>query len=332
MSNYLRGKHHVKHGGTTNEQPDSLVKVNVTNDSGEWVRPNTGERFYIDEVAKFPSIIFEIKTSATPPYEWKWRIDWSARVSGLREEIRRGRRLKIFSEAGNFSSNHNLWEADLNEKIIGGKLTVTVKAGNTIFRRTVVVLGKNPTEVDVKKFIMGIPNAAGLELLIKQESLFKQFINCDGEPVVAGDGGYGIAQLTNPMPTYQQAWSWKENIRGCARLFHEKQVEAARFLGQDGRAYTSEQLAMEAISRWNGGKYHSWNDKTQSWERNPDVLCDPASEGIGWDINDEKNLGKSTNELHERDKDTYGKMKAGQSAEHDWMYSGVCYADHITRD
>ena len=39
----------------------------------------------------------------------------------------------------------------------------------------------------------------------------KQFINADGEPVVAFDKGYGMAQLTKPVPTYEQVWNWKEN-------------------------------------------------------------------------------------------------------------------------
>jgi hypothetical protein len=41
------------------------------------------------------------------------------------------------------------------------------------------------------------------------------------------------------------------------------------------------------------------------------------------------NKGKTEKELRERDVDEYPKMKAGQTAEHPWIYTGVCYADHL---
>ena len=46
----------------------------------------------------------------------------------------------------------------------------------------------------------------------------------------------------------------------------------------------------------------------------------------------EENTGKSEEELRKRDKDTYNKMQKGQDAEHPWIYSGVCYADHILKN
>lgn len=60
-----------------------------------------------------------------------------------------------------------------------------------------------------------------------------------------------------------------------------------------------------------------------------DFLCDSQTGNIGWDPNDPKNAGKAEAELHERDKDQYKKMKAGQDKDHRWMYSGICYVDHI---
>ncbi|CAN7759293.1 hypothetical protein LJR034_007154 [Caballeronia sp. LjRoot34] len=325
--------HHVKHAAQTNSQQDSLVKVTVTNDAGTWVKPNSGDKFYIDEHATFPSIIFEIQTDVAPPYEWQWKIEWNAHVSGLKERIRTGRKLETFSErSGAFSSNSKLWEADLNQKTIGGKLTVTVKAGDVDFRRTVVILGKNPAEEDVTAFLSTIPNTTGFDKLIGQESKFKNFINADEEPVVAGDAGYGMTQLTTPSPNYQQIWSWKENVRAGAHLFQQKQASAKKYLSQSGRHYTDDQLAMETISRWNGGGYHTWNPQSQSWERNPTMLCDPKTGNIGWDISDPANSEKSADQLHDRDVHQYPKMKAGQGSDHPWKYSGVCYADHVAND
>ncbi|TDV25388.1 hypothetical protein C7405_12360 [Paraburkholderia caballeronis] len=320
-------KHHIKHAGTTNGNADSLVKVVVTNDKGEWIRPGAGDKFYIDESAAFPEITFEIKTNSPPPYDWEWKIEWNAHVSGLVERVRSGRKLKTFAEIGKFSSDTKLWQADLNRKVVGGKLTVSVKAGDDDFKRTVIILGKNPSNEEVTEFLNTLHNVTGMDKLIEQESKFKNFINADEEPIVAGDSGYGMTQLTTPAPSFTQIWSWKENVRGAAHLFQQKQAAAKTYLGQSGRHYTDEQLAMETISRWNGGGYHTWNG--QAWERNPTMLCDSKTGNMGWDTSIAANQGKSEDELHARDKEQYSQMKPGQNAEHPWKYSGVCYADHV---
>lgn len=67
---------------------------------------------------------------------------------------------------------------------------------------------------------------------------------------------------------------------------------------------------------------------TQAIERN-DVMCDTQTGNIGWDMTNPDNAGKTETELRERDKDEYKKMKAGQSKDHPWKYSGICYVDHI---
>lgn len=333
MSKNPHRKHHVKLAGTTNSNADSLVKVVITNDKGEWIRPGAGDKFYIDESAKFPEIVFEIKTDLPPPYEWDWKIEWNAHVSGLREKVRTGRKLKTFTDTGKFSGSEKSWQADLKGCVVGGKLTVSVKAGGDgdedEFKRTVIILGTNPSKDDVLAFLGTIPDTKGFDKLLEQESQFKNFINADSEPVVAGDSGYGMTQLTTPPPTFTQIWSWKENIRGGAHLFQQKQASAKAYLGQSGRHFTDEQLAMETISRWNGGGYHTWNQQTQSWERNPTMLCDSTTGNIGWDTSNTANQGKSEDELHERDSQKYPLMKSGQDAEHAWKYSGVCYADHV---
>ncbi|VXB95886.1 conserved hypothetical protein [Burkholderia sp. 8Y] len=321
--------HHRAKPGRTNGNADSLVKVVVTNDSGEWVRPNSGEKFYIDEEATFPEVFFELRSDSAPPYQWQWTIEWNAHVSGLKEGVRTGKKLRSFVESGNFSSHDKTWKVGLNSKVLGGKLTVTVNVASDTFKRTVVILGRNPSEDQVRGFLAGIPNVTGFDKLLAQESRFKNFMNADNEPVVAGDAGYGMTQLTHPSPTYEQAWNWKANVRGGAALYQQKQASAKAYLGQQGRRYTDVQLAHETISRWNGGSYHKWDEHTQTWVRTPEMLCDPQTGNMGWDTGVPANQNKSTGELHQRDKGEYGKMRAGQTADHPWKYSGVCYADHV---
>jgi hypothetical protein len=330
MTQHKKRKHvvrHVKHASTTNPNDQSLVKAVILNDSGEWIRPSTGDKFYIDETPSFPSITFEFKSDVAPPYQWKWSIVWDAQVSGTLEKAKRGRKLKTFTENGEFSSNDKSWVANLNGKIIGGKLSVQVMVGDRVFRRTVYILGKNPAKSDVVNFLSTLPDTDGFDKLIEQESHFKNFINADSEPIVAFDSGYGMTQMTSPAPSYEQVWNWKENIKAGVKLFQDKQAKAKKLLKD--HPYTSDQAAMETYGLWNGSRYYQWNPQSQAWERDPSVLCDPATGNIGWDTTDPANTGKTEDQLHERDKETYRAGKDGRNKDHVWIYSGVCYADHV---
>ncbi|AQQ40194.1 hypothetical protein A8E81_02775 [Burkholderia cenocepacia] len=319
-------KRHVRHASTTSADQNSLVKAVIQNDAGDWVRPATGDKFYIDETTKFPSITFEFKSDDPPPYQWKWTIVWDAQVSPLNEKKSRGKKVRSFSETGSFTSNDKVWDANLNGKIIGGKLSVEVKAGSTEFRRTVLVLGKNPAKEDVLAYLKPIPKTVGFELVLDQESHFKNFRMSDSEPVVAGDKGFGMTQMTNPAPSYEQVWSWKENIKAGVKLWQQKQTDAIKHF--DGVPYTEEQLRRETFSRWNGGAYYKV-DKAAGTIVRDDVMCDTQTGNIGWDMTNPSNAGKTEEELRKRDKDEYPKMKAGQTKEHPWKYSGICYVDHI---
>ena len=174
-----------------------------------------------------------------------------------------------------------------------------------------------------------IENVKGFDKLIEQESKFKNFIEADGEPVVAFDGGYGLTRMTNPAPTFEQAWNWKENVKGGAGLYKAKQKSAKAYLSQHNRAYTDDQLKFETWSRWNGGAYHSWDESGKCWVRNPDLLADSKTGNIGWNMNKEENHGKTEEELHERDQQQY--KNPPKKSDRLWEYSGVIYADHLNK-
>jgi hypothetical protein len=315
---------HVKHASVTNDNHKSLVKVIIQSDEGKWVRPAAGERFYIDESATFPLITFEISSDAPPPYQWKWTMSWDAHVKGIREKSKRGRKLKTFTHSGSFTSNNKTWVANLDEKVIGGKLCVEVETSLEKFTRTVFVSGKNPTREAILSFLSTIPNISNFEKIINQESHFKHFSNSDGEPLVSGDRGYGLVQMTNPEPSYEQTWNWKENIKAGTKLFKAYKSAAKHYL----KHYTEDQLLRETISRWNGGTYYETNPKTKKIERK-NILCDPSQSNIGWKTDNPLNSGKTSQELHSRDKEKYHGMQKSQSPDHPWTYTGVCYAEHI---
>jgi len=312
----------------TNKTKGSLVKVVVSDDTGKWVSPAAAASFAIDAAAVFPVIDFEIETQAPGPYAWSWGISWEAKTSGLRESAKRGSSLRKFVDKSNFSSGEKKWRLDLG-KVIGGKLRVEVFAGKEKFVRTVVVKGTNPSAADVKALLATLPDCEGFDKLLEQESHFKHFIEADGQPVVAFDKGFGLTQMTHPAPTFEQAWNWKANVKGGAALYQQKQASAKTYLSQQSRTYTSDQLRLETWSRWNGGPYHIWDPKAKGWIRNDALVCDPATGNIGWDMSDPANKDKTEDELHKRDKASYGNPKKNKGAANKWRYTGVCYADHV---
>lgn len=321
----------IAKGARTNKKKDSLVKTIVLEDTGKWIQPSSGEIFFIDEDAKFPSIIFEIETNEQGPYEWTWNLSWPAAVSGLKESTKRGKILKTFSfsEKNNFKQDTKKWLANFSGKIMGGTLTVQVKAGSELFKRSIYIRGKNPGEQRIKNFLATIDDVKGFEKLLEQESKFKNFINSDNQPVVAFDGGYGLTQMTNPAPNFMQVWNWKENVKGGTNLYKQKQRNAKEHLSKHKRTYTDDQLKLETWSLWNGGNYHIWDEINHVWIRNPNMLSDTQTGNIGWNMSNEKNKGKTETELHKRDKDEY--KNPPKKANRLWDYSGVFYADHLNK-
>ena len=313
-------------GPSTNKTKSSLVKTIVLEDIGKWTRPKSGEKFYIDEDTIFPNVEFEIETDELPPYKLTWSISWPAAVSGLKESSARGKVLKTFTLSGELSISSKLWKATF-PSVVGGTLTVKVCTPSETFKRSVYILGKNPDQARVETFLKTIDDVKGFEKLLEQESKFKNFINADGYPIVAFDGGYGMTQMTSPAPTFTQIWNWKENIKGGTALYKTKQAEAKQHLSSHKRSYTDEQLKLETWSRWNGGPYHVWNEAAKAWTRDPDILADSKTGNIGWNIKNIENKDKTESELHERDKDEYKKPPPKEKRL--WTYSGVVYADHV---
>jgi hypothetical protein len=317
-------------GVSTNDTKHSLIKTVVLEDHGKWLRPSSGASFFISEESIFPDILFEIQTNEAGPYIWSWTINWPAGVSGLKESSARERPLKTFSQKSQvFKRQEKIWLVQLGA-VIGGILTVEVKAGQEAFKRSIYIKGKNPDKDKIMEFLKTIDDIKGFDELLEQESKFKHFIVADGMPVVAFDGGYGLTQMTTPEPTYEQVWNWKENIKGGTSLYKQKQQLAKAYLSQKQRKYTDEQLKLETWSRWNGGAYHAWSDKSNSWVRNENILCDSNTGNIGWDMSLPENSGSTEKSLHNRDKQSYTNPK-NKADKNKWKYTGICYADHLSR-
>lgn len=319
----------LQRAGNTNSADKSVTKVVSAESTLTWVSPAENEVFTISQDAVLPIVVFEFRTKVPGNYKWSWTIEWEAKVSGLRERARKNSVLEIFKDSGSLVCADTVWTADFSGKVLGGKLTVTVIVGQTTLVRTVWITGQNPDRACVATYVATLEDMSGFEKLLEQETKSRHFIEFDSEPIVAFDKGYGIAQMTNPAPSYEQVWNWKANIEAGSSLYKDKVRAAKRYLGQAGRTYTDDQLQHEVFSRWNGASYHVWDPGSTAWTRKNNVLCDSNTGNIGWSMENKENQGKTESVLHERDKDTYKKGKEGQSDDHPWQYRGLCYADHI---
>ncbi|HAU4370991.1 TPA: hypothetical protein F6W26_24190 [Citrobacter amalonaticus] len=328
----VRQRQQAVNAGRTNNIQESVVRVVSAPATTSWVRPDENITFNINTDATLPDIVFEFRTDESGPYQWDWSIKWDAKASGLRERERQGRVLKKFSKNGSFTSEQTIWHVDFNGETLGGDLTVKVKVSNITIERTIKIKGQNPNQEDITTFINTQDGLSGFDKLLEQETSSKNFINFDSEPITSFDQGYGITQMTNPVPTYTQIWNWKENILGGASLYRQKRNEAENYLGSNNRTYTEEQLQHETFSRWNGGSYYIWNERQHDWIRRNNILCDSQTGNIGWDMNNPTNENRTEDELHDRDNAQYPQGNSGQNDEHQWRYTGICYADHILNE
>ena len=272
----------------------------------KFTKPKLNEIFTITSAPAWPSVEFE--TDGAGAHNWNWTIAWGT-----------------FTKSGTATTSANTWDAGTVITNLGGTLTVRAEANKASVSITVLIRGTNPSAAEVTQYLATKPNSGGFDKLLEHESKFKQF-KPSNEPVKSFDNGYGMCQLTTPTPSFEQVWNWNLNIDGGLKLFEQKRTAAIAYLSQSGRTYTDDQLQHEAICRWNGGSYHSWDAKAGGWVRPANILCDSKTGNIGWDMDNAENKGKTEADLHKRDSGNYSKPPAAGA---NWKYSGVCYADAI---
>lgn len=260
----------AKKAGKTNQISNSVVKCEVKLESGEWISPNSCEVFYIDDDAKFPKILYEIKTDREGPYEWSWDIQWTATAcpQSAGKPRFKAKKASLFKKSGTFSSDKKSWQADF-EDVIGGDITVKVKVAEATFTRKTFIRGKNPSIEKIHAELDLYENKQNTNLLkkiYKQESNNRQFYS-DELPLVSFDNGYGLGQLTVPEPSYEEIWNWKVH----SKYLIEKKLPACRSIAKkyldQHIPYTDDMLDLETLAVYNGlarkQRYHNWNETTK---------------------------------------------------------------------
>jgi hypothetical protein len=278
----------------------------VHGDSVKFVKPKPTDQFSVSDVPNWPTIAFE--TDSSGPHNWQWSLVWGS-----------------FRKSGAETTASNKWDANTAIANCGGTLTINATVNHSTVSMALRINGANPSVPLVTQYLSTKTGSAGFDKVIGHESKFKHF-DSKGEPIKSFDNGYGMCQLTRPTPNFEQVWNWKMNVDAGLALYAQKRAAALAYLSQSGRTYSDEQLVRETVCRWNGGRYHEWDGTVKKWMRPSNILCDPMTGNIGWDMNDAKNKGQSEELLHKRDSASYSKPPAAGAH---WQYLGVCYADRL---
>lgn len=270
-----------------------------------FIAPQVGTEFVISSNGDMPAMVFT--TDGQGPHRWEWSISW-----------------RSFRKTGTISTRGNSVDLAAALAELGGTLTVTARVGAHTTSMIVKIKGTNPTQAEIRAYLAAQPGATDFGPIVWHEANGRHFTS-KGEPIASFDGGYGIVQLTNPAPTYQQVWSWKRNIDAGLALFATKRNAAIRYLGQLGRSFNAAQLQIETVSRWNGGSYHRWVGN--AWVRNPNIVCASGTGNIGWDMSHATNAGQTVQQLMARDQGRFNRPPRRGIDHYD--YFRVCYADGI---
>jgi hypothetical protein len=109
-------------------------------------------------------------------------------------------------------------------------VSVEVRVGNvnlTAKSQGLLVTGTNP---GIGVLSAAAPNDAAFRKLMRVESGLMQFLGptC---PYFSKDnkGGVGICQITDPPPSDDQVWSWKENLKAGWQFYQGKRLVASHY-------------------------------------------------------------------------------------------------------
>jgi hypothetical protein len=173
--------------------------------------------------------------------------------------------------------------------IRGGEALLTATRADTTCSLSFHIRGETPDAQDVKA---AMPRERPYLWIANHETNNYEQFNRSGTfqsgandvrytPNASPDGGFGIMQLTNPRPTAQQLWSWRDNVRGGIDLIDNVKMPSAQaYLGTNPGA-TQEMVDHETLAYFNGigpvvngarhGHYYIWDPTSQRWEVNPHV-------------------------------------------------------------
>jgi len=140
------------------------------------------------------------------------------------------------------------------------------------------IWGMNPPKATIR----GAAGASSfIHAVLHKESRTTQFSESASVAVLSGfqpgpltvlrsfDNGFGIGQLTGPVPNDDELWNWQLNLQGTLGRLAGFRASAQAFLGAHPPV-TADQLDLETYARYNGGNgqpYHRFDAGTNTWVR-----------------------------------------------------------------
>jgi hypothetical protein len=167
-----------------------------------------------------------------PPIQYQWKVTLIFNGQGC---LHATQRIIKHDDIAKFTT-HPMNKLDLQfTQVRGGALTISVTVpipGGTVLTdstKNLLVTGTNPSVAALATFATSnVANTPAFRKLMRVESGLKQFLS-DTCPFFSEDnkGRVGLCQLTkDPIPTDDQFWSWKENVKGGWDLYKKKEKEA----------------------------------------------------------------------------------------------------------
>jgi hypothetical protein len=195
-------------------------------------------KFPISEQCEMPKITVTAELQnftpdpKAPPIQYQWKVTL---IFNGQKCLHATQRIVKHDDITKFTT-HPISKLNLQfTQVRGGALTISVKVpipGGSILTDTtknLVVTGTNPSVASLAAFATFIQANQAFRKLMRVESAgLKQFLS-DTCPLFSEDNkcGVGLCQLTkDPIPTDDQFWSWKENVRGGWDLYKKKEKEA----------------------------------------------------------------------------------------------------------
>ncbi|UCM88055.1 hypothetical protein [Streptomyces marincola] len=255
--------------------PNSGPPVLVIEQPGAGAPP-----FVIDATPRMPSVVCRARVTGivpdpTPTTAFDWLIE-------IIEPQRRGTCASAgvlcgYQEYGRAVVGGS-WQPGLAE-IRGGEARIRASAtvgGTRVEAETrVTIIGTNPSRAAVRALCGGA--ATDIARIACHESGMEQF-GGNGFPKLGPGGDTGIMQLCNPAASCDERWNWKANVDRGIALFNQHKGAARQHLNAhtiDGKwpndkGMTKEQmLQREAIKRFNGGQYWTWDATNSMWLAQP---------------------------------------------------------------
>ncbi|CAF3402361.1 unnamed protein product [Rotaria socialis] len=244
---------------------------------------------YINDDAEMPPLIALSCESVL----WEVSFNYQAAFTGARSFSK-----KVNGQSSG-SESFDIVRSLANETL-GGSVTAkwtvvsTKESGKISFK----ILGRPLAQRTVMAYIEAHTDLWYAKKIAAQESEGRQEFLPNGYPLFsnAKDNGYGIYQLTNPPPTYNEVWNWKANVLSGIALLKNKAKEANSWMTrqrQQAKIQTNREqpvddervglncffsdnstrkiedtVAIKLFNRASNGHYCSWNNTIAKWKFN----------------------------------------------------------------